>query len=130
MPHVEESGTLKALRPTEDMVNGGAAGILSNANDMATWMLLHLNKGKYGNNLQKQLFKEDSQREMWKIHTVEDASRDPRYNSHFRGYGLGWDLTDVKGYLKVSHTGDLTGMLFCGYYDTRYKSWCCRSYKY
>lgn len=111
MPHVEESGTLKALRPTEDMVNGGAAGILSNANDMATWMLLHLNKGKYGNDLQKQLFKEDSQREMWKIHTVEDASRDPRYNSHFRGYGLGWDLTDVKGYLKVSHTGDLTGML-------------------
>jgi len=111
MPHIEESGTLKALRPFEDMVNGAAAGILSNANDMAAWMLLHLNKGKYGSDLQKQLFKEESQHELWKIHTVEEVNRDPRYNSHFRGYGLGWDLTDVKGYLKVSHTGDLTGML-------------------
>jgi CubicO group peptidase (beta-lactamase class C family) len=111
MPHIEESGVLKAISPFEDMVNGAAGGILSNANDMATWMLLHLNKGKYGNDLQKQLFKEGSQNEMWKIHTVEEVNRDPRYNSHFRGYGLGFDLTDVKGYLKVSHTGALTGML-------------------
>jgi len=48
---------------------------------------------------------------MWKIHTVTDASPNPRYNSHFAGYGLGWDLTDIKGNLSVSHTGGLPGML-------------------
>lgn len=48
---------------------------------------------------------------MWKIHTVEDLDPNPRYNSHFRGYGLGWELTDLKGNLSVSHTGGLPGML-------------------
>jgi len=36
---------------------------------------------------------------------------DPRYQSHFSGYGLGWRLTDQAGYFTVSHTGDLSGML-------------------
>jgi len=48
---------------------------------------------------------------MWKIHTVLEADPDPRYNSHFAGYGLGWFLADVKGNLCVYHTGTLPGML-------------------
>jgi hypothetical protein len=48
---------------------------------------------------------------MWQIHTVEEIYPNPRYNSHFKGYGLGWELTDVKGNLKVSHTGGLPGMI-------------------
>jgi CubicO group peptidase (beta-lactamase class C family) len=35
----------------------------------------------------------------------------PRYNSHFSGYGLGWNLSDAKGNLKVTHGGGLPGML-------------------
>jgi hypothetical protein len=48
---------------------------------------------------------------MWKIHTTTDVNPNPRYNSHFAGYGLGWGLTDLKGNLSVSHTGGLPGML-------------------
>ena len=48
---------------------------------------------------------------MWKIHTLTNASRNPRYNSHFAGYGLGWFLTDVNGNMIVSHTGGMPGML-------------------
>lgn len=114
LPHSTEgteNGTMKSFALFEEMVNGAAGGILSNADDMSKWMIVQLNKGKYGNTLDKQLFTEARQREMWKIHTVLDANPDPRYNSHFAGYGLGWGLTDIKGKLSVSHTGGLPGML-------------------
>jgi hypothetical protein len=48
---------------------------------------------------------------MWRIHTVEEVDQNPRYNSHFNGYGLGWGLSDEKVNFKVSHTGGLPGML-------------------
>ena len=35
----------------------------------------------------------------------------PPYNSHFAAYGLGFRLSDVKGFLEVSHTGGLAGMV-------------------
>ncbi len=110
-PHNGDSGTLKVLPNYEEMINGAAGGIYSNVDDICQWMLTQLNKGKYGENLEKQLFSQESQREMWKIHTTEEASRNPRYNSHFAGYGLGWDLTDKLGNMEVSHTGGLPGML-------------------
>lgn len=91
-------------------INGAAGGIYSNVNDLAKWMLLHLNKGKFGSDLEQELFSQASQQEMWKIHTTTNVNRDPRYNSHFAGYGLGWRLTDVRGNMEVSHTGGLTGM--------------------
>jgi len=93
------------------MVNGAAAGIYSNADDLCNWMLLQLNNGKYGDSLENQLFSEAAQREMWKIHTTLNASRNPRYNAHFSGYGLGWGLSDNNGNLSVSHTGGMPGML-------------------
>lgn len=48
---------------------------------------------------------------MWRIHTVMPADPNPRYNSHFNGYGLGWGISDAKGNLKIEHTGGLPGML-------------------
>jgi CubicO group peptidase (beta-lactamase class C family) len=110
-PHSTESGAIKTSASYEDMINGAAGGILANVSDLCNWMLVHLNHGKYGDNLEKQLFSEASQNEMWKLHTLLDVNRNPRYNSHFAGYGLGWVLTDLKGNLSVSHTGGLPGML-------------------
>jgi hypothetical protein len=38
------------------------------------------------------------------------VGKDDSYNSNFKGYGLGWFLTDVKGgYKQVYHTGGLLG---------------------
>ena len=110
-PHTTTTGKIRTIAQFGDLVNNAAGGLFSNAEDMSEWMLLQLNKGKYGKDLQNQLFSEESQLEMWKIHTVEDLDPNPRYNSHFRGYGLGWELTDLKGNLSVSHTGGLPGML-------------------
>lgn len=111
IPHSTGTGTIRTIPVYQEMVNGAAGGVLSNVNDLCKWMLVHLNKGKYGKTLENRLFSEASQREMWKIHTVTDANPNPRYNSHFAGYGLGWGLTDMKGNLVVSHTGGLPGML-------------------
>lgn len=111
VPHSSESGIIKTIAPFDVQINGAAGGIISNASDMAKWMIVRLNKGKYGTDLQSTLFSEKNYSEMWRIHTVEEANPNPRYNSHFSGYGLGWEIGDEKGTLKVSHTGGLPGML-------------------
>ena len=48
---------------------------------------------------------------MWKIHTTKNVRPSERYNPHFAGYGLGWNLGDMNGKMVVYHTGDLSGML-------------------
>ena len=110
-PHDSNSGVLKILPDFEDMINGAAGGIYSNISDMSSWMIMHLNQGKYGEGLKNKIFTKKNQREMWSIHTVIDVDRTPRYNSHFSGYGLGWRLSDIKGNMSVSHTGGMPGML-------------------
>lgn len=107
-PHSAESGDIKTIPMFGDMINGAAGGIVSNADDMAQWMMMQLNKGKYDNN---QLFTETRQQEMWRIHTPETTKTNQRYSTHFTGYGLGWGVSDMKGNLRVSHTGGLPGML-------------------
>ncbi|MBC8321049.1 MAG: serine hydrolase [Bacteroidetes bacterium] len=110
-PHSTIDNELVAISQYDDMVNGAAAGIYANVDDLTIWMLVQLNNGKYGDSLEKELFSEYSQREMWKIHTTLNPSRSPRNNSHFAGYGLGWGLSDNNGNMIVSHTGGMPGML-------------------
>jgi CubicO group peptidase (beta-lactamase class C family) len=110
-PHYSESGTIKTIDSYDIGMGSAAGGIFSNVADMSKWMIVRLNKGKYGTDLKSSLFSLKNHHEMWKLHTVEDTNLNPRYNSHFNGYGLGWFLSDEKGNLKVSHTGGLPGML-------------------
>lgn len=113
-PHMAVDGKLETIAWHEhdpELTNGAFAAVLSNANDLNKWMLVHLNEGKYGKNLDEQLFTSASQKEMWKIHTTINVRSNDRYNPHFSGYGLGWRLGDLNGKMTVSHTGDLSGML-------------------
>lgn len=112
-PHVPVNGVLKPVPPYEidpNKINGAAGNVLSSAADMCLWMLVHLNAGRYGENLEKQLFSTESQREMWKIHSTIDSKPYSGYTTHFYGYGLGWRLCDLNGNFCVYHTGDYTGM--------------------
>ena len=113
-PHSTETGALKTTSQYErdpDKINGASGAIFSNVEDLCKWMMVQLNKGRYGKNLEKRLFSEANHKEMWKIHTTMETDPNPRYNSHFAGYGLGWFLTDIKGKMCVYHTGTLRGML-------------------
>lgn len=93
-------------------LNGAAGGIWASAADMCKWMIMHLNEGKYGANLNKKLFSEEQQREMWRMHTPINQQQDPRspFNVNFSGYGLGWFVSDFNGYYKVEHSGLIAGM--------------------
>lgn len=93
-------------------LNGAAGGIWSSANDMCKWMLVQLNKGKYGSDLDKTLFSQQQHQEMWRMHTPINQQVDPRspFKVHFSGYGLGWFLSDFNGFLKVEHSGLIAGM--------------------
>ncbi len=110
-PHSSELGTIKTIDCYNIGMADAAGGIFSNVADMSKWMLLQLNKGKYGIDLKTSLFSLKNHHEMWRIHTVLKTNQNPRYNSHFNGYGLGWVLTDAVGKFEVSHTGGLPGML-------------------
>jgi CubicO group peptidase (beta-lactamase class C family) len=110
-PHNTPDGELNALPDYQMIMNGAPGGIYSSVDDLCNWMMLQLNRGKYGDDLSLQLFSERNHDEMWRIHTPLNVGRNLRYNSHFSGYGLGWFLTDMLGNMSVSHTGGLPGML-------------------
>ncbi|CDF78896.1 beta-lactamase [Formosa agariphila KMM 3901] len=114
MPHNSYNNEIKELSPYDggDLV-GAAGGINAGVNDLTKWMLVQLNKGKYGDNLSKTLFSEAVQKQMWSPITMTGYNiyGDGRRDNHFSAYGLGWKISDVKGKIMVSHTGGLTGML-------------------
>ncbi len=74
-------------------------------------MQLWLNKGKYGDGLSKALFSENVYREMTSPQTIIQVNGPGPYNTHFAAYGLGFFLSDVKGFKQITHTGGLEGMV-------------------
>ena len=56
-------------------------------------------------------FSEAVLRERWTPQTILPVGGPGPYNTHFAAYGLGFGLSDVKGYKQVSHTGGLEGMV-------------------
>ena len=45
--------------------------------------------------------------EMWTPQTIIPVRAPGPYNTHFAAYGLGFGISDVKGYKQVTHTGVL-----------------------
>ncbi|MDP5105653.1 MAG: serine hydrolase [Polaribacter sp.] len=85
-----------------------AGGIISNVNDMLTWANFLMNDAVTNDG--KRLLSEKQFHELWQLQTPLKVGKNDSYNSNFRGYGLGWFLTDVKGgYKQVYHTGGLIG---------------------
>ena len=110
-PHVPTEGKLKVISRYKNQTFDAAAGIYSSVNDLSKWMIMQLQNGKYGPEKQYQLFSKKEHNEMWSLQTIIPANPRPPYNTHFSGYGLGWFLSDVKGYKQVTHTGGLEGIV-------------------
>jgi len=109
-PHVPLNGKLKIISRYKNHILDAAGGIYSSVNDMSKWIIMQLNNGKYSPE-NKQLFSEKEHNEMWTPQTIIPATTRPPYNTHFSSYGLGWFLSDVKGYKQATHTGGLEGIV-------------------
>ena len=110
-PHVPVNGKLVVVERHEVAMSNSAGGIYSNINDLSKWVMMQLNDGRYGENLSKTIISEKTHREMWSPQTIIQVYGPGPYNTHFRSYGLGFVLNDANGYLEVSHTGSLSGMV-------------------
>jgi CubicO group peptidase (beta-lactamase class C family) len=112
-PHAPVNGVVQVIDRLFNFneVGDAAGGIYSNISDMSKWIMMQLNDGKYGEAKDKQLFSEVVHKAMWSPYTIIPVNTTSEYKTHFSGYGLGWGLRDVKGYLQVGHSGALAGIL-------------------
>ena len=110
-PHAPVNGKVQVIKIDWSETANAAGGIYSNLTDMSKWVIMQLNHGKFGEGLSKQLFSEEVQQEMWTPQTIIPVKGPTPYNTHFSSYGLGWGLSDVKGYLQATHTGGLAGIV-------------------
>ena len=111
IPHAPlETGVTPQPIDENDNMNP-AGGILSCAEDMAKWMLVHLDEGRLADGTR--LFSERTERELTSLVTpiavAPAAGRAPAQRMNFRGYALGFNVNDYRGRKLVSHTGGLTG---------------------
>lgn len=99
-------------QPIDENDNMNAAGgILSCAEDMAKWMLVHLEEGKLADGTR--LVSERTVRELATIVTPIPIGTPPpelaAQRMNFNGYALGLRINDYRGKKIVNHTGGLTG---------------------
>ena len=91
-----------------------AGGIISSVDDMAKWLQLHLRRGAWGGAGSEILFDEKVQRTMWTPHittsTISKGNEKTYPTTHFKSYGLGFDLMDYKGRKVIGHGGTFEGM--------------------
>jgi hypothetical protein len=111
IPHAAlEKGPTPVAIDENDHMNP-AGGILSCADDMARWMLIHLNNGKLPNGTP--LFSEKTERQLTTLVTPMPIGDPPpelaAQRMNFSGYALGLRVNDYRGRKLVSHTGGLSG---------------------
>jgi CubicO group peptidase (beta-lactamase class C family) len=116
MPHVMDAGhpVPTVHLPIDNVAPCGA--IVSNANDIAAWMIMQLDHGAYrdAEGREKRLFSERQSKEMWSPQTTtsskDQSQPDGMVAPFYQSFGLGWGLREYRGHLTVSHTGGLLGM--------------------
>lgn len=109
--HAPVNGKVQVIARSTLKVGHSAGGINSSIVDLSKWVMLQLANGKYGDGLGKKLFSEEVHEEMWTPQTIIPVRSPGPYNTHFASYGLGFGISDAKGYKQISHTGGLEGMV-------------------
>jgi CubicO group peptidase (beta-lactamase class C family) len=113
-PHSRVEGKLRVI-DFQALDNVGPAGAINScAADMAKWVQLQLNHGKFIDR-DARLFSEQSSREMWTPQTILPTG-DPTpplgaLKANFADYGFGWFLRDYRGHKVVGHGGGVAGFV-------------------
>jgi CubicO group peptidase (beta-lactamase class C family) len=113
-PHSRMDGKLQVIH-FEVLDNAGPAGAINScAADMAKWVQLQLNRGKFTGR-DGRLFSEERSKEMWSPQTILPIGDPPRplagLKANFADYALGWGLRDYHGRKLVGHTGGVAGFV-------------------
>lgn len=105
MPHTLRGGTPIVL-PWQSYDNLAAAGsIVSNATDMANWVKMHLNAGKFAG---QQILKEDIVRMLHAPHNLALDDSTP-FDQGSASYALGWRRRTYRGQPYIDHSGGILG---------------------
>jgi len=113
-PHSKVDGKLQVV-PFQNLDNVGPAGsINSSAAEMAKWITLQLNRGKFPSS-DNRLFSERQSHELWSPQTIlpigERSGPLAPLRATFADYGLGWALRDYHGRKLIGHTGGVLGFV-------------------
>ena len=113
-PHERVDGKLQVI-PFEALDNIGPAGSINScAADMAKWVQLQLNRGKFADR-DGRLFSEQQAKEMWSPHTILPIDDPPPplagLKPTFAAFALGWVLQDYHGRKLVGHPGIISGFV-------------------
>ncbi|MEH1845025.1 MAG: serine hydrolase [Nostoc sp.] len=105
LPYQEKDDKVEKMPFCNADVCGPAGSINSNVFDMANWLLLHLNQGKYGD---KQII---SPSNLSQMHSPQIVIGQPlEYDELFYYfYGLGWWISAYRGHNLIQHSGNIDG---------------------
>ena len=111
--HAPVEGSVRAVPPFLADNADAAAGIHSNAHDIAKWLVVQLDSGRVGPN--GRIFSPDVTRELWSLVTPipvrpPSPSLAPLATDYY-GYGLGFFVQAYRGRKLVTHTGGLPGFV-------------------
>jgi CubicO group peptidase (beta-lactamase class C family) len=108
-------GPMSALADVTTVDVAAAAGALnSNGVEIARWLELQLNSGLDAKT-NARLFSEAQSREMWTPQTLLPPAPVVKglelARAHYRAYALGWQVSEYRGQMIVSHGGGVPGMV-------------------
>src|SRR5262249_15188747 len=107
LPYGETKGEVKEIPYRNIDAIGPAGSINSSVSEMAHWLLMQLDKGKYNG---KQVVSEASLRENHTPQIV--AGGDLKYDELFySSYGMGWGVSSYRGRLILAHSGGIDGFI-------------------
>jgi len=110
-PHARIESVIRPIAPFDSDNTNPAGGINSNAEDMATWLLVQLRGGLLADG--SRLFSPDTARQLATLVTPMPIGNPPpelaTLRPNFNGYALGLQVRDYRGRKVVAHTGGLPG---------------------
>ncbi|WP_195696749.1 serine hydrolase [Priestia megaterium] len=107
LPYIEKNEDIVKV-PFRNIDTVGAAGCInSNIEDMAKWVLFHLNQGKVG---EHELITPDMLQQMYQPHIpIPDEPLLSTSETTLNCYGLGWFISAYRGYKVIHHGGNIDG---------------------
>ncbi len=112
-PHAPVDGVVRPVPPYMGENANAAAGLYSNAVDMARWLVVQLDSGR--TRPADRIFTPETTRQLWGlVNSIPIRPFPPELKvlePNFNGYALGFVVKDYRGHKVVTHTGGLPGFV-------------------